>query len=60
MKTETTEIKSMPIGPVSLESADDVRYWAIHFRCNEVLLREAVRLVGHDPEVIERYLQPRR
>ena len=58
MKTETTEIK--PTTQVSLDSAEDVRYWTIHFRCNEVLLREAVRLVGNDPDVIERYLRPRR
>ena len=58
MKTETTETK--PTTHVSLDSAEDVRYWTIHFRCTEVLLREAVRLVGNDPEVIERYLRPRR
>ena len=60
MKTETTEIKPMETTHVSLDSAEDVRYWTIHFRCNEVLLREAVRLVGNDPEVIQRYLRPRR
>jgi Protein of unknown function (DUF3606) len=60
MKTQTTETKPMEAAQVSLDSAEDVRYWTIHFRCNEALLREAVNLVGHDPEVVERYVCPRR